>query len=178
MGLAFNKVILVDINDNPIGEMEKLEAHEKGLLHRAFSIFLFNDHGEMLLQKRAYSKYHCGGLWSNTCCSHPFPGIEMQTCLDEKLYQEMGISTALTKAFDFTYSARLDNGLTEYEYDHVYTGRFNGSPDPNPDEVCKWCYASTEELQRQIQLYPGHFTPWFRLLFPKIQEFQLQANRA
>ncbi len=178
MGPAFDKVILVDRNDNPLGVMDKLEAHQKGLLHRAFSIFLFNEAGEMLLQKRASTKYHCGGLWSNTCCSHPIPNYDIDRCLSEKLFQEMGIGASLQKAFDFTYRAQLDNGLTEYEYDHVYIGHYSGTPQPNPNEVDTWCYASLAEVSEQLARYPEHFTPWFRLLFPKLRNHFVLLNRA
>lgn len=178
MEMAFDKVILVDSNDTPIGVMDKLEAHQKGLLHRAFSIFLFDSQGRMLLQKRAEQKYHCGGLWSNTCCSHPLPDTDMSTCLQRKLAQEMGINVTVYKAFDFMYEVTLENGLIEHEYDHVYIGEFNGSPDPNPEEVCKWCYASKEEIHQTMQQSPESFTPWFRMLYPKIEDYFLQVKRA
>lgn len=160
-----NQVILVDSEDREIGVMEKLEAHRKGLLHRAFSIFLFNSKGEMLLQKRADSKYHCGGLWSNACCSHPQPERDLQWCLKEKLYQEMRITTPLQKAFSLTYRAVLDNGLIEFEYDHIYIGHYNDTPSPNPDEVSGWRYLSMEEIADDIRKNPTLYTPWFKILF-------------
>ncbi len=120
------EVILVNEADEPIGTMEKMEAHVKGLLHRAFSIFIFNSRGEMLLQQRAGGKYHNGGLWTNTCCSHPIPGEKVLSAAKRRLSEEMGFVTELSPAFNFTYKATFDNGLTEYEYDHVLTGVYDG----------------------------------------------------
>lgn len=171
-----NQVILVDSEDREIGVMEKLEAHRKGLLHRAFSIFLFNGKDEMLLQKRADSKYHCGGLWSNTCCSHPQPGRQMNWCLEEKLYQEMRISTPLQKAFDLTYRAELSNGLTEFEYDHVYLGRYDDIPCPNPNEVSKWRYVPMDVIAHELQQNPDQFTPWFKILFEPLRTHYLHLK--
>lgn len=119
-------VILVDEQDRPTGRMEKIEAHRKALLHRAFSIFIFNEKGQMLLHKRAAGKYHSGGLWTNACCSHPQPGEETLAAAENRLVEEMGIRVPLTKAFDFSYRAEFDNGLTEYEFDHVFTGTYDG----------------------------------------------------
>lgn len=170
MDCSASHVILVDEFDNELGTMEKLEAHEKGLLHRAFSIFLFNDQGEMLLQKRAAEKYHCGDLWSNTCCSHPVKDVPIHTCLQNKLFQEMGIHAPVTKAFDYTYRALMANGLIEHEYDHVYLGRFNGIPAPNPDEVSEWRYASMDEVSRDLAQRPENYTAWFRLLFEPLSQ--------
>lgn len=167
-------VILVDEQDREVGHMEKLEAHQKGALHRAFSIFLYNDSGQMLLQKRAVEKYHSGALWSNTCCSHPVPGVHISKCLEEKLFQEMGIQASLQKAFDFKYKALLDNGLVEHEYDHVYVGIYNGFPNPNPEEVAAWRYADSEDLQKEIYDAPELFTPWFKLLLPRLAASDLQ----
>jgi len=124
-------VILVNEQDQPVGTMEKMEVHQKALLHRAFSVFLFNDRGEMLLHKRADSKYHSGGLWTNACCSHPRPGEDTRSAAEKRLQEEMGIVTPLTKAFDFIYKASFDNGLTEHEFDHVFTGTYQGSIDPS-----------------------------------------------
>lgn len=165
MACDVSHVILVDQFDNELGTMEKLEAHEKGVLHRAFSIFLFNDQGEMLLQKRASEKYHCGDLWSNTCCSHPVKDVALQTCIQAKLHQEMGISAPVEKAFDFTYRAEMANGLIEHEYDHIYVGHFNGIPSPNPAEVSEWRFASMDEIGRDLCARPERYTVWFRLLF-------------
>ncbi|MCA1763168.1 MAG: isopentenyl-diphosphate Delta-isomerase [Cryomorphaceae bacterium] len=160
-----NHVILVDSNDNKIGVMEKIEAHRKGLLHRAFSVFLFNEEGEMLIHKRADVKYHCGGLWTNACCSHPQDEQSIEENIQQKLMQEMGITCPVEKAFDFVYRSELENGLTEYEYDHVYIGTFCDAPNPNPDEVSDWKYVSLGQIQRDLENSPEIFTPWFQLLY-------------
>lgn len=162
-------VILVDGNDCPIGIMEKMEAHQKALLHRAFSIFVFNDKGELLLQKRAANKYHSAGLWTNTCCSHPAPGEDTLEAAEKRLMEEMGFATPLEKIFSFTYKAPFANGLTEYEYDHVFTGTYNGLVHPNPSEVSDYCYQSLEEIKRNIELQPFHFTEWFKIALPELE---------
>ncbi|MBL0357513.1 MAG: isopentenyl-diphosphate Delta-isomerase [Chitinophagaceae bacterium] len=164
-------VILVDEQDNPIGTMGKMEVHEKALLHRAFSIFIFNDKGELLLQKRAPAKYHSGGLWTNTCCSHPKPGEDTATAAHKRLQEEMGFSTPLNKAFTFLYKAPFENGLTEHEYDHVFTGIFNGLIKPDPDEVSDYCYLSLEKLKANIQSRPDHFTEWFKIALPELEAY-------
>jgi len=164
-------VILVDEQDNPVGTMGKMEVHEKALLHRAFSVFIFNDKGEMLLQKRAASKYHSGGLWTNTCCSHPKPGEDTAAAAQKRLQEEMGFVTPLTKAFSFIYKAPFDNGLTEYEYDHVFTGLFNGLINPDPDEVSEYCYQSMETVKANVQSHPHHFTEWFKIALPRVDEY-------
>jgi isopentenyl-diphosphate Delta-isomerase len=169
-------VILVDENDNPIGEMGKMEVHEKAVLHRAFSIFIFNAKGEMLLQKRADNKYHSAGLWTNTCCSHPRPGEETLPAAQKRLQEEMGFSTTLSKAFSFIYKAPFDNGLTEHEYDHVFTGTYNGLVQPNPQEVSDYCYQSIKQIKSNIETHPGHFTEWFKIALPKLEEHLLAQN--
>ena len=126
------QVILVNEQDEQTGVMEKMEAHQKALLHRAFSVFIFNDKGELLLQQRASDKYHSGGLWTNTCCSHPNPDEETITAAQRRLKEEMGFTTKLSKAFDFIYKSEFSNGLTEHEFDHVFTGYYNG--EIHPDE--------------------------------------------
>jgi isopentenyl-diphosphate delta-isomerase len=171
-------VILVDVQDRPIGTMEKLQAHQRGALHRAFSIFVFNSHGHMLLQRRAFAKYHTGGLWSNTCCSHPRPGQKLETELLRKLHQEMGFQCSLDAAFTFTYRSELDNKLVEYELDHVYIGHYDGTPLPNPHEVSEWRYASIGQIANELQANPNRFTPWFRLLFAPITEHYTLGKRA
>lgn len=158
------KVILVDENDLEIGTMEKLEAHQKGLLHRAFSVLLFNAKGELLLQKRAMHKYHSGGLWTNTCCSHPLPNEPMEVATRRKLLQEMGIDLQPEFAYKFKYRTELDNALTEHEYDHVFFGSFDGSPQINPEEVEDWRYASLEAVRADALLNPHQYTSWFRLI--------------
>ena len=133
--MAENQVILVNEQDAPIGVMEKMEAHKTGTLHRAFSIFIFNSQGEMLLQQRAKGKYHSGGLWTNACCSHPQPGEQVEKAAERRLMEELGFSTSLEKVFDFLYKAGLDNGLTEHEFDHVFVGEYNGAINFNTEEV-------------------------------------------
>lgn len=163
-------VILVDENDRKTGTCEKLEAHQKGLMHRAFSIFLFNKEGEFLIQQRADEKYHTPGLWSNTCCSHPRPDEEMEEALQRKLFQEMGIYSQVEKVFDFAYRADFDNGLVENEVDHVYFGEYNDAPNPNPAEIQSWKYSSFEEIKNEIEQDEASFTPWFKLVFERVNE--------
>lgn len=158
------KVILVDLDDNLRGTMEKMEAHEKGLLHRAFSILLFNSRGELLMQKRAASKYHSAGLWTNTCCSHPRPGETLEHATRRKLKQEMGIDIQPEFAYKFIYKVALDNNLTEYEYDYVFTGIFDGEPIVNRDEVEDWRFISMNNLLEEMSTHPDHFTHWFKLI--------------
>jgi isopentenyl-diphosphate delta-isomerase len=157
-------VILVDEHDNAIGEMEKLEAHLQGVLHRAFSILLFNDKGEVLLQKRSLSKYHSGGLWSNTCCSHPLPQEDVIHAGNRKLQQEMGIQADLDFAYKFIYKVDLGNGLTEYEMDHVLIGFYNGTPNINEDEVAEWKYCNLQTLKADMSTHPHLYTHWFQLI--------------
>ena len=165
-------VTLVDHDDNPVGTMEKLEAHRKGLLHRAFSILLFNSKGEMLLQKRALSKYHSGGLWTNTCCSHPLPDEDMHAAARRKLKQEMGIDLQPEFAYKFIYKANLDKGLIEHECDHVFIGSFDGTPTINPEEVEDWKYTNLHALRIDISKFPQQYTSWFKLI---IEHHQLNT---
>ncbi|HEY9048964.1 MAG TPA: isopentenyl-diphosphate Delta-isomerase [Ohtaekwangia sp.] len=158
------KVILVDEQDNAIGTMEKLEAHRKGILHRAFSILIFNPKGEILLQKRAASKYHSGGLWTNTCCSHPLPEETMEQATRRKLKQEMGIDLPTEYAYKFIYKAALDHGLTEYELDHVYVAVYDGEPVINTEEVEAWKYIDMPTLKRDVAEHPDRYTYWFKLI--------------
>ena len=146
------KVILVDERDNIVGTMEKLEAHRQGVLHRAFSILLFNSKGEILLQKRAASKYHSGGLWTNACCSHPLPEESMEQATRRKLKQEMGIDLQTEFAYKFIYKATLDHGLTEHELDYVYTAIFDGDPVINTEEVEAWKFVDIAALKKKILL--------------------------
>lgn len=169
-------VILVDQNDSEKGLMEKMEAHQKGELHRAFSVFIFNSANELLLQKRATSKYHSGGLWTNTCCSHPAYGVSIFEEAEKRLFEEMGFSTKLQKIFSFIYKAELDNGLTEYEYDHVFIGTFDGTPDINQDEVEDWKFVKLEDLKLDIQEHPERYTKWFLICFPKIEQYVNQGR--
>jgi isopentenyl-diphosphate Delta-isomerase len=158
------KVILVDEADNAIGTMEKMEAHRAGKLHRAFSILVFNSRGELLLQKRSKKKYHSGGLWTNTCCSHPLPGEPMDDAARRKLMQEMGIDLQTEFAYKFIYIAKLDNGLTEHELDHVYVGLYDSPPHVNPDEVEDWKYIDIASLKNDVQHNPERYTEWFKLI--------------
>jgi len=164
------QVILVNEQDEVTGVMEKMEAHRKGLLHRAFSVFILNDTGEMLLQQRALDKYHSGGLWTNACCSHPFPGETVAQAAHRRLFEEMGFDCPLSELFQFTYRTDFDNGLIEHEYDHVLIGTFNGTINPNPQEVNDYRYMPVETITRLLQEQPAQFTSWFKLAFPKLIE--------
>ncbi|MBP6310721.1 MAG: isopentenyl-diphosphate Delta-isomerase [Flavobacteriales bacterium] len=157
------QVILIDPDDRELGHMEKLAAHREGMLHRAFSVFVFNDHGELLLQQRASSKYHSAGLWTNTCCGHPRPGETIQEAAGRRLFEEMGVKIELTPVFHFVYRAELENGLVENELDHVLIGRFSKDPDPDPSEASDWRWVQRESLARELKEYPKLFTAWFPL---------------
>lgn len=172
------QVILVDGSNNILGSMEKIEAHEKGLMHRAFSIFIFNSKDEMLLQRRAKSKYHCGGLWTNAVCSHPRPGEKQEEALRRKMMQEMGFSTEVKKAFDFSYRAELKNGLIEHEYDEVFFGIYDGSFEPNPLEVEQYRFFPLNKIKDELRTNPESFTPWFVLLFERMSDFYSALERA
>lgn len=165
------EVILVNDNDEPVGVMEKMEAHEKGLLHRAFSVFIFNRNGEMLLQQRAADKYHSPGLWTNACCSHPMPGEETIDAAHRRLLEEMGFDTALKSAFDFTYKTAFDNGLTEHELDHVFIGSYDGEIFPNDEEVKDFSFMKIETIRESIMRHEQIYTSWFKIAFPKIEEY-------
>jgi len=163
-------VILVDTNDNPVGQMEKLKAHLKGELHRALSILIFNSDGEILLQQRAFSKYHTPGLWSNTCCSHPRPGEDSLEAATRRLYEEMGFTTPLIKSFDFIYKAHFDNGLIEHEFDHVFFGTFDGEPVINPEEANDFEWVKLNNLMEDVRSSPENYTVWFRIIMEKMAE--------
>lgn len=158
-------VILVDEHDTPIGTMEKLAAHQAGKLHRAFSVFAFNTEGEMLLQRRAAHKYHSGGLWTNTCCSHPAPGEETLAAAHRRLQEEMGFDCPLTPSGSLTYRVAFDNGLTEHEFDHIFVGRFDGAPVLNPEEADAWKWIDATTLRADIAAHPDTYTHWFKLAF-------------
>lgn len=158
------ELILVDSEDQEIGVMEKMEAHEKGLLHRAFSILLFNAKGELLLQQRAQEKYHSPGLWTNTCCSHPRPKETTEDAAHRRLLEEMGMKAELNKAFHFTYRAALDHGLIEHEIDHVFIGYTDDTPQINTSEVMAFKWIRLEDIQIDIQKNPNRYTAWFKLL--------------
>ena len=172
------EVILVNERDEEIGIMEKMEAHRKALLHRAFSVFIFNNKNEMLLQQRAINKYHSAGLWTNACCSHPKPGETTETAAQRRLKEELGFETTLEKAFEFTYQTSFENGLTEHEFDHVFTGIYNGDIDFNKHEVKDICFRSMKEIESDLQTHPNKFTAWFLIAFPMIKRWQLQPVAA
>src|SRR5205809_5351747 len=163
--MAEELVILVDEKDEPIGLMPKMEAHEKGVLHRAFSVFVLNDKNQIMLQQRAHHKYHSPLLWTNTCCSHQRVGETNIEAGSRRLFEEMGFRTELTDLFHFIYKAPFDNGLTEHELDHVLVGRYNESPVINPDEVESWKWMGIEEVKEDMQLHPEIYTVWFKIIF-------------
>jgi isopentenyl-diphosphate delta-isomerase len=161
------RVVLVDENDAEVGTLEKQRAHLEGRLHRALSVFVLNSRGEMLLQRRASGKYHSGGLWTNTCCSHPRPGEAVDEAARRRLREEMGIDVDLTPLFEFTYRADVGEGLVEHEYDHVFAGHYDGEPVPSVDEVDGWRWVPVAEVARQVREDPDAFTPWFRVVFAR-----------
>ncbi len=158
--------------------MEKMEAHRSPHLHRAFSVFLFDDKQRMLLQQRAHSKYHSGGLWTNTCCSHPYPGEAVDVAAARRLQEEMGIEASISKAFDFVYKADFDNGLYEHEFDHVFVGTYNGEVQPDPNEVAAYCYKSLAEINADMELSADKYTAWFKIALPLLEAHLQQASSA
>ena len=172
------QVILVNENDQSIGVMEKMQVHQEGKLHRAFSVFIFNDKGELLLQQRASKKYHSGGLWTNTCCSHPSPERDEETIVSAKrrLKEEMGFETEITPAFTFIYKADVGKELTEYEFDHVFIGTYNGSINPDPNEVKNFRYIPFEEIRSIMIKNPFQFTKWFTIAYPLVEAW-MHKNR-
>jgi isopentenyl-diphosphate delta-isomerase len=164
------EVILVNEADMPVGTMEKIEAHRKALLHRAFSVFIFNSRGEMLLQRRAPGKYHSPGLWTNACCSHPRPGEDTADAAIRRLNEELGFTTGLTELFSFTYKTAFDNGLTEFEFDHVFVGSYDGEVRPDPTEVGDFCFMHLDRIQTALEMRPKEFTSWFHLAFPLLRK--------
>lgn len=165
------EVILVDENDNQTGTADKMAAHIEGNLHRAFSVFIFNSNGEMLLQRRALSKYHSGGLWTNACCSHPLPCEATPAAANRRLIEELGFTTSIHKIFDFIYKAELENGLIEYEFDHVFTGLYDGKIECNEQEVMEIAYQSISDIKLSLRNNPENFTAWFHIAFPKVEEW-------
>lgn len=164
-------LVLVDEQDNAVGTMEKMEVHQKALLHRAFSVFIFNSNGEMLLQRRALSKYHSGGLWTNACCSHPNPDETPVQAAQRRLFEELGFVTDVKVVFDFIYKAELDNELTEYEFDHVLVGNYDGKIDINLSEVGDYCYRSMDDIRNELIAHPGKYTAWFIIAFPMLETY-------
>ena len=161
-------VVLVDANDNPIGLMEKMEAHVKAELHRAFSIFIFNTKGEMLLQQRAFSKYHTPGLWTNTCCSHPRHEETLEQATARRLQEEMGMKCELKEVFHFTYKADVTQGLMEHEIDHVFVGTTDDIPEINPEEVESYKYDTMENIRMDIEKNPQDYKHWFKIAFAEL----------
>ena len=162
------QVIIVDENDNEAGVSEKIKAHEAGLLHRAFSVFIFNSKKELLLQKRASSKYHSGGLWSMTCCGHPRPKEKTKDAAKRRLKEEMGFDCSLKKVYSFIYKAKFDNGLTEYEYDNVFVGNYEENPIINPEEAEEWKWADPLFLRKDIKENPENYTYWFKICADRV----------
>ncbi len=166
------EVILVNELDQPIGVMEKLSAHEEGRLHRAISVFIFNTKGEMLLQKRAFVKYHCGGLWTNAACSHPRVGETVLEAANRRLMEEMGLQCNLKQAFSFMYKAELSNQLIEHEYDYVFIGICDELPVINHLEVDSYAYFEIEALKTSLLLHPEKYTPWFKIAIQEVLQNQ------
>ena len=163
-------VILVNEKDEQIGLMPKMEAHEKAVLHRAFSVFIFNEKNELMMQQRALGKYHSPGLWTNTCCSHQREGESSIEAGSRRLKEEMGFTTELKETTSFIYKAAFDNGLTEHEFDHVLVGRFNDEPVINTEEVNSWKWMPIEDVRDDIKINPDAYTAWFKIIFEKFYE--------
>ena len=165
------QVILVNENDEPIGLMNKMEAHEKAVLHRAFSVFVLNDNNEVMLQQRAHHKYHSPLLWTNTCCSHQRAGETNIEAGKRRLFEEMGFEVELKELFHFIYKAPFDNGLTEHELDHVMIGYYNGEPIINDDEVESWKWMKIEDIKNDMEIHPEIYTVWFKIIFDKFYHY-------
>lgn len=163
-----DKIILVDASDNQIGVAGKLEAHQKGQLHRAFSIFVFDPSGQLLLQRRALDKYHSGGLWTNTCCSHPRSGELTNAAAVRRLKEEMGFTCPLREIFSFTYLTKFPDGLIENEFDHVFVGEWGGKPLPDPEEVAEWKWIEPDMLKKDVEANPEKYSYWLKVALPKV----------
>jgi len=172
------KVILVDTQDREIGVMEKMQAHKEAKLHRAFSVFLLNDRNEILLQKRAIDKYHCGGMWTNTCCSHPRVGETLQQAVDRRLQEEMGIACDTKWIYSFIYKADVGAGLFEHEFDHVFFGRFSDEAKPDESEVSAWEYVAINDLKQDVVVNPSKYTPWFKIILSEVIDKGILAKVA
>tara|TARA_E500000318_G_scaffold98450_1_gene99776 strand:- start:1380 stop:1913 length:534 start_codon:yes stop_codon:yes gene_type:complete len=168
------KVILVNEKDEPIGLMPKMEAHEKALLHRAFSVFVMNANGETMLQQRAKDKYHSPLLWTNTCCSHQREGESNIDAGKRRLMEEMGFTTELKELFSFVYKAPFDNGLTEHEFDHVMVGYFENEPNINPEEVADWKWMQPVDIKKDIAENPDEYTAWFKIIFERFYNYLIE----
>lgn len=171
-------VILVNELDEPIGLMPKMEAHEKALLHRAFSVFVMNDKGETMLQQRAAHKYHSPLLWTNTCCSHQRDGESNIEAGKRRLMEEMGFTTELKELFSFIYKAPFDNGLTEHEFDHVMIGKFTKEPKINPDEVADWKWMLPSDVKKDMEENPQSYTAWFKIIFERFYDHLMENTPA
>jgi isopentenyl-diphosphate delta-isomerase len=176
MNIAEEFVILVDQNDQEVGQMEKLAAHQGGRLHRGFSVCVFNNRQELLLQQRAWGKYHSAGLWTNTCCSHPRPGESLEKAAHRRLQEEMGFDCQMQEIFHMQYRFDFSNGLTEHEYDHVFIGFFDQLPRPNSYEVAQWKYMTLPEIASVIESQSNSFTDWFQLMFARLKENSILLN--
>lgn len=172
------KVILVDQNDEPIGLMEKIAAHEQALLHRAFSVFVLNDKNEIMLQQRAAHKYHSPLLWTNTCCSHQRPGETNIQAGKRRLQEEMGFEVDLKELFHFIYKAPFDNGLTEHELDHVMVGYSNEAPIINKEEVESWKWMAIEDVKEDMLQNPDIYTVWFKIIFDEFYHYLENHKKA
>jgi isopentenyl-diphosphate delta-isomerase len=161
-------IILVDKDDQEIGNGEKMAVHKQGQLHRAFSVFIFNNKNKLMLQKRAANKYHSPNLWSNTCCSHPYPGEETLLGAERRLTEEMGFSCDLQEIFDFCYKIKFENGLNENEYDHVFIGKYNGKPELNLKEASDWKLVKLDDLKQDLGKNPKKYTHWLKLCLDKV----------
>jgi isopentenyl-diphosphate delta-isomerase len=161
------KIILVDENDKEVGSGEKLKVHREGKLHRCFSLFVFNSKGELMMQQRARSKYHSGGLWTNTCCSHPRVGEKIEGSVHRRLLDEMGFDCEVKEAFSFIYKAKLDHGLWEHEFDHFFVGKFDSEPKINPEEADCWKWINLNVLKKDIAENPENYTVWFKIALDK-----------
>ena len=170
------QVILVNNKDEPIGLMGKLEAHEKGALHRAVSVFIFNSNHELLIQRRALEKYHTPGIWSNTACSHPRNNESTLSCASRRLFEEMGIETKILPIFNFIYKAEFQNSLIEHELDHVFIGFSNNKPNPNFKEVCSWNYVDETSLRKLLNDRPESFSPWFKICYERVFQKAYELN--
>ncbi|MFN2456958.1 MAG: isopentenyl-diphosphate Delta-isomerase [Chitinophagaceae bacterium] len=175
--MTTEQVILVNKEDQTVGVMEKLEAHQKGLLHRAFSVFIFDNKGRMLIQQRSQQKYHGAGLWTNACCSHPLPHESTENAAGRRLFEELGFTTSLEKVFEFLYHSEVENNLIEHEFDHVFAGEYDGAINVNPLEVSDFCYKDLQEIKWSMQEQPHKFSSWFKLAFPAIETWWHQQYR-
>jgi isopentenyl-diphosphate delta-isomerase len=163
-------VVLVNQDDRPLGTLEKMEAHERGVLHRAFSVFIFNSKGELMLQQRALDKYHSPGLWTNTVCSHPRVNETPLQAAHRRMGEEMGFDCDVKEVFSFVYKADVGDGLTEHEFDHVFFGFCDTIPQPNPDEVADWKYMKMADIIADVALHPDEYTIWFKIALKEVKK--------